>query len=92
MDNKFNIPDISDEVLRELSDSLADSTIKNMVAFAKNYNKGCEQHYINQLKEAGKEGVEEGHMIADQILCELLSFLGYKELVDVYNGIRKWYA
>ena len=35
---------------------------------------------------------ESAHSIGDDILCELLTSLGYQEVVDVYAKIGKWYA
>ena len=32
------------------------------------------------------------HGNADDILCELLETLGYKEVVNKYNEVTKWYA
>ena len=34
---------------------------------------------------------EQSHMIADEILCEICKDSGYKDIVDVYNKIEKWY-
>jgi len=52
---------------------------------------------ILKLKEQRKI-VDEGgdkevpHCEADDILCELLISLGYKDVVDEYEEIEKWYA
>ena len=35
---------------------------------------------------------ESAHIYADDILCKLLKELGYKELVEEYDKIHKWYA
>ena len=35
---------------------------------------------------------ESGHEDADQALCELLVCLGYREVVDAFNELEKWYA
>jgi hypothetical protein len=37
-------------------------------------------------------GGEENHMQADAILCDLLKYLGYIKLVEIYNSVNKWYA
>lgn len=47
---------------------------------------------IAELKEANKLDTERAHYKADEILCKLLNSLGYKEVVEVYNDIYKWYA
>ena len=35
---------------------------------------------------------EVAHLDADNILCDVLTQLGYKELVDLYEKVKKWYA
>lgn len=35
---------------------------------------------------------EVAHSIADDILCEVLIALGYKELVEAYHSVPKWYS
>ena len=35
---------------------------------------------------------EDWHRTADNILCDFLEYLGYKELVDAWDAIPKWYA
>ena len=36
--------------------------------------------------------LEEPHRKADMILCDMLLNMGFKEIVDVYKSIEKWYA
>lgn len=31
------------------------------------------------------------HREADEVLCELLRTLGYADVVDAYEDVRKWY-
>ena len=38
------------------------------------------------------DDVEEHHFDADDLLCELLTELGYGDVVEVYNKIEKWYG
>ena len=48
---------------------------------------------IEEMKKLVNSGdTEVAHIEADNILCDVLTHLGYKELVDVYNQVRKWYA
>ena len=48
---------------------------------------------ISRLKiEQGNLDAEVAHCAADNILCELLISLGYKEVVDEFNLIDKWYG
>jgi hypothetical protein len=49
---------------------------------------------INKLKEIINEndGPEDAHIEADAVLMNLLSKLGYEEVVDLYNSIEKYYV
>lgn len=38
------------------------------------------------------EDIESGHIMADGILCRLLCQLGFNEVVDEFNKLKKWYA
>lgn len=35
---------------------------------------------------------EDGHIEADELLCELLIRLGFEEVIDIYNQMDKWYS
>lgn len=35
---------------------------------------------------------EQHHMDADDTLCELLSYLGYDDIVNLYQQVDKWFA
>lgn len=35
---------------------------------------------------------EISHSNADDLLCELLSVLGFNDIVEIYKKINKWYA
>lgn len=35
---------------------------------------------------------EDAHIEADNVLCDLLIHLGFKDVVDEYAKIYKWYA
>ena len=35
---------------------------------------------------------EEDHVKADEILCDMLNALGYKDLTDAWDKIGKWYS
>jgi hypothetical protein len=35
---------------------------------------------------------EYSHIRADEILCELLTSLGYEDVVEAFKKIKKWYA
>ena len=48
------------------------------------------QACVDESKDrTGKEGA---HTKADALLCELLEKLGYKDLVDKYDEVNKWYS
>lgn len=48
---------------------------------------------IEKMKECVNNGdIEVAHLDADDILCDVLTQLGYKELVDLYKKVDKWYA
>jgi hypothetical protein len=36
--------------------------------------------------------IEQDHVIADKLLCDLLTALGQQEIVDLYDKVDKWYA
>ena len=38
------------------------------------------------------DDIEDCHSDADDILCELLISLGYKEVVEEYEKVEKWFA
>lgn len=35
---------------------------------------------------------ETAHILADNVLCDLLEELGFEEVTEEYHKIRKWYA
>ena len=43
-------------------------------------------------KEVNDNDAERAHVNSDNILCELLEKLGYKDVVEKYNEVSKWYA
>lgn len=48
---------------------------------------------VEKMKECVNNGdTEVAHIDADDILCDVLTQLGYKELVDLYEKVKKWYA
>jgi hypothetical protein len=38
------------------------------------------------------DDTEGAHAAADAVLCELLTALGYEQVVEAWNKINKWYA
>lgn len=48
---------------------------------------------VEKMKECVNNGdTEVAHLDADAVLCDVLTQLGYKELVDLYEKVKKWYA
>lgn len=45
-----------------------------------------------RLKECHSGDIQADHSIADDVLCEFLESLGYREIVNEYRDIEKWYA
>ncbi len=51
------------------------------------------QQAIERLKEQqGSGDTEAAHIIADEIICQLLISLGYEDVIAEYNKIDMWYA
>ena len=49
--------------------------------------------YIKLLKECqGTGDTEMDHSNADGIICSLLEELGYKDVVEEYDKVDKWFA
>lgn len=56
-------------------------------------DKKREQKYIRKLiKQQMNTCVEEAHVNADAILCELLIEIGYGQVVTEYGKVDKWYG
>lgn len=47
---------------------------------------------LRSIKEEYDDDPEVGHMLADDVLCDILIDLGYELVVSEYNGITKYYA
>ena len=51
------------------------------------------EEFRNKMQAiADKRDIEEGHIEADDLMCELLKGLGYGEGVDIFEGMDRWYA
>lgn len=42
--------------------------------------------------EQKNNDTESAHLNADNIICDLLVALGYADVVEEYDNVRKWYA
>lgn len=50
------------------------------------------EEFLRKMKEIFKEGdVVEDHIYADDLMCEVLTRLGYGSGVDVFKNAIKWY-
>jgi chromosome segregation ATPase len=47
---------------------------------------------LNELARKMYPDEEEDHAEADGILCDMLNALGYKDLTDAWDDIKKWYS
>lgn len=47
---------------------------------------------LRSIKEEYDDDPEAAHILADDVLCDLLIDLGYDLVVSEYNGITKYYA
>lgn len=55
--------------------------------------KALSDEMVKRLQEeVNNDDTEDAHINADYILCELLEKLGYKDVVEKYNEVSKWYA
>ena len=52
-----------------------------------------EDTFVQRLKECQEnDDTERAHYVADEILFELLTKLGFNKVVDIYEDVDKWYA
>ena len=77
---------------------LAQARIKELEAEKKAKNKEIDTIYqkslarLNELVFQKYPDEEEDHIEADMILCDMLNALGYKDLTDAWDDIKKWYS
>ena len=43
-------------------------------------------------KCARSDDPEVAHEAADEVLCDLLTTLGFGDVVDAYKGVERWFA
>lgn len=52
-----------------------------------------EEKALEKLKRAqAHDDPELAHVLADDVLCELLSNLGYSDVVKEFKKVERWYA
>ena len=47
---------------------------------------------LKELAELSKGDAEGAHSDADAVLCSLLIMLGYRDVVDAWMKVTRWYA
>ena len=48
---------------------------------------------LAEYQQDSEDGdAEVPHILADDVLCELLRGLGYQDVIDAYEAVNKWYA
>ena len=54
----------------------------------------ADKEFAKKMKEIAEAGhdTDDTHMLADDLLVEVLEKLGFHETVKAYNAIHKWYA
>lgn len=51
------------------------------------------EEFAKKMKEIKMEcDIEDAHAEMDDLMCDVLIQLGYKDGVDVFNSTDKWYA
>ena len=51
------------------------------------------KQFADKMRDISKNtDIEDRHMEADDLLCEMLIELGYAEGVEIYNAMPAWYA
>lgn len=83
--------------VRKLSQCYADSAPDNKLSGLRTkeieMRKALSDEMVKRLQEeVNNDDTECAHRNADYILCELLEKLGYKDVVEKYNKVSKWYA
>ena len=62
---------------------------------AKLWNRRMQQspeEFAEDMKKCTDSDPEYSHIRADELMCELLTSLGYKEGVDIFDKMSKWYS
>jgi hypothetical protein len=56
-------------------------------------NENLKEMALEALRSLQKlDDTEMAHVEADKVLCSLLEFEGYEEVVELFNKLKKWYA
>lgn len=56
-------------------------------------NENLKELALEALRSLEKlDDIEMAHLEADKVLCTLLKYEGYEEVVKLFNQLKKWYA
>jgi len=56
-------------------------------------NENLKELALEALRSLEKlDDTEMAHIEADKVLCSLLEYEGYEEVVKLFNQLKKWYA
>lgn len=47
---------------------------------------------MQEISEESKQDPESAHVKADDLLCEILTDLGYGDVVNIFNNMERWYS
>ena len=54
---------------------------------------GTPQEFAKKMSQLAESGDEEAdHVKADELMCQLLTSLGYGEGVKIFRDMHKWYS
>lgn len=56
---------------------------------------GAREAYVQRLREfiiRYSDDPEQAHIRADDVLCEILTEMGYEDIVEAFNIVPKWYG
>ncbi len=56
-------------------------------------NQKKKQEYIERMKKCVDDNdPENAHLVADDIIINMLSDLGHQDIVELWSNVYKWYA
>lgn len=56
-------------------------------------NENLKELALEALRSLEKlDDTEMAHIEADKVLCSLLEYEGYEEVIKLFNQLKKWYA
>lgn len=59
----------------------------------KNLNVMTPEEFKKAMEDWAKSGdIERRHFAMDELMCEVLSSLGYREGIKIYNDTEAWYS